>query len=502
MNILEKIINVFKKNTENKKNDKQKWENIPVIISAVLFSMVFIGIIINLSWYVEKESHEAINNEYNPRDDLLAEQNVRGSIIAEDGSVLAYTEVSGTFEKRVYPYGSMFAHVVGYSTNGAMGIEELANMSLLQSNAPVTDKVNNDINGVKDTGDTVITTLNPSIQEVAYRSLSGYKGAVIVTEVETGKVLAWVSLPDFDPNYIESEWEDIISDADSSVLLNRVSQGQYPPGSTFKIIDALEYYRENDGETDSYHYNCSGSIRYGERKITCYHGTSHGSVDMVRSFAKSCNCSFANIGLSLDRGAFSETLTELMFGTEIPSPFAYKKSSIAVTSDVDDSELVQASIGQGTTLMSPLHLNMITAAIANDGVLMTPMVISGIENVNGNSVKKYEPENYGRLMSSGEAEYLTELMTAVVETGTGDFLKEAEYTSAGKTGSAEYGTQKGDSHAWFTGFAPAEEPKVAVTIIIEGAGSGGDYAVPVAKRIFDAYFEQFPESLENYSENS
>lgn len=501
MNILDKIKNIFKFNTDKKKTEKKKWENMPVIISAVLFSMVFVGIIVNLSWYVEKESHDAINNEYNPRDDILAEQNVRGSIVAENGNVLAYTEVNGNVEKRVYPYGSMFAHVVGYSTNGAMGIEELANMSLLQSNAPVSDKVNNDINGVKDTGDTVVATLNPEIQEVAYRSLSGYKGAVIVTEVETGKVLAWVSLPDFDPNYIENEWEDIISDADSSVLLNRVSQGQYPPGSTFKIVDALEYYRENDGETDSYHYSCSGSIRYGERKITCYHGASHGSVDMVRSFAKSCNCSFANIGLSLDRGAFADTLAELMFGTELPSPFAYKKSSIAVTADVDDSELVQASIGQGTTLISPLHLNLITSAIANDGMLMTPMVISRIENVSGSTVKKYDPETYGRLMTTNEAEYLTGLMTAVVESGTGDFLKAAEYTSAGKTGSAEYGTQKGDSHAWFTGFAPVEDPKVSVTVIIEGAGSGGDYAVPVAKRIFDAYFEQFPDSLGNISEN-
>ena len=153
--------------------------------------------------------------------------------------------------------------------------------------------------------------------------------------------------------------------------------------------------------------------------------------------------------------------------------------------------MVQISIGQGTALMTPLHLNMITCAIANDGQVMTPMVISRIESVSGDKVKEYNPEVYATLMTPEEAEYLGGLMTGVVENGTGDFLLSASYTSAGKTGSAEYGTAKGDSHAWFTGYAPAEDPKVAVTIIVEGAGSGGDYAVPIAKRLFDIYFEQY-----------
>ena len=149
------------------------------------------------------------------------------------------------------------------------------------------------------------------------------------------------------------------------------------------------------------------------------------------------------------------------------------------------------SIGQGTALMNPLHLNMITCAIANEGKVMTPMVISRIESVSGTVVKEYKPQTYATLMTEDEAAYLSGLMTEVVEHGTGNFLTAADYTSAGKTGSAEYGTAKGDSHAWFTGFAPAEDPKVSVTIIVEGAGTGGDYAVPIAKRLFDVYFEQY-----------
>lgn len=480
----------FHKN--NTGNDKHKKENVPVIISAVLFSLVFLGMIVNLAWYVENDSYDAINSIYNPRDEILAQQHIRGSIVTEQGDVLAYTEVSGEHEIRVYPYGVQFSHVVGYSTNGGMGIEKIANMSLLQSNASISDKVDNDLNNAKDTGDTVVSTVNVRMQEVAFKSLGAFKGAIIVTDVETGKILAMVSKPDFDPNNIVYEWEDIINDANSSVLLNRVTHGQYPPGSTFKIIDALEFYRQFPDMVDSYSYQCTGTIRYSDRRITCYHGISHGGVDLERSFAKSCNCSFANIGLMLDREALSNTLADLLFGKDIPSPFASANQSIVnISGETDDAEMVQVSIGQGTALMTPLHLNMITCAIANEGKVMTPMVISRIESTSGTVVKTYDPEVYATIMTPDEAEYLGNLMIGVVENGTGDFLADAEYTSAGKTGSAEYGTSKGDSHAWFTGYAPADDPKVAVTIIVEGAGSGGDYAVPIAKRLFDVYFEQY-----------
>ena len=154
-----------------------------------------------------------------------------------------------------------------------------------------------------------------------------------------------------------------------------------------------------------------------------------------------------------------------------------------------DSAMMQTSIGQGQTQITPVHLNMITNAIANKGVLMKPYVIDHIENDVGTVVKSFKPQRYGSLMSDEEAEILKELMTAVVESGTATKLSGREYTAAGKTGSAEYGTVKGESHAWFTGFAPADEPEISVTIIVEGAGSGGDYAVPIARQIFDAYFK-------------
>ena len=151
---------------------------------------------------------------------------------------------------------------------------------------------------------------------------------------------------------------------------------------------------------------------------------------------------------------------------------------------------MQTSIGQGRTQITPIHLNMITSAIANNGVLMKQYVIDRVESAEGSVVKTFQPESYGSLMTEEEAAILREMMTAVVESGTATKLSGRGYTAAGKTGSAEYNDVKGDSHAWFTGFAPAEEPEVCVTVIVEGAGSGGDYAVPMARRLFDGYFKE------------
>ena len=434
---------------------------------------------------------DMINNSYNSRQEILLSRNYRGSILSRDGEVLAETLLDeDQNETRNYPFANLFAHIVGYSTQGRMGVEALANYYLINTNTSISNKVENDMAGVKNPGDNVYTTLDVQIQQVADEQLSIYKGAIVVTEVKTGKILALVSHPDFDPNEIQDIWGDLVENDSSSILVNRATQGLYPPGSTFKIVTALEYIRENPNTYQNYTYICNGSYRNGDSKISCYHGANHGEVSFVRSFAKSCNSSFANIGMSLNRDAFEQTLEDLLFNQELPLTLTYSKSSVLVSDDISTDEMMQTSIGQGKTQITPMHLNMITCAIANDGILMKPYVIDHVENDAGSVVKSFKPSTYGRLMTAEESAILTELMTAVVEQGTASKLDGLNYTAAGKTGSAEYNNVKGDSHAWFTGFAPAEDPEVAVTIIVEGAGSGGDYAVPIARRIFDAYFSE------------
>lgn len=439
--------------------------------------------------YAITHQQELINNSYNGRQEIFAAQNTRGSIFAAGGQVLAETQTDADGnERRVYPYDNLFAHAVGYATNGRFGVEAAANYYLINSNARLSDKVASDVAGSKYPGDSVVTTLDVGLQEVAAKSLGVYKGAIIVSEPSTGKILAMVSKPDFNPNEIDALWDGLIQDKESTVLLNRVTQGLYPPGSTFKIVTALEYIRENPDSYGQYSYQCNGRYSSGQDTINCYHGSVHGHEDFTRSFAKSCNASFANIGMKLDRTRWGQTLDGLLFNQELPVSFAYNRSKLVVNADTSDSDILQASIGQGTTQITPLHLNMITCAIANGGTVMKPYLVDHVKNNEGTVIKQFSPDSYKELLTQTEAAVLTELMTAVVESGTGTKLAGLTYTAAGKTGSAEYNNVKTDSHAWFTGFAPAQEPEVCVTIIIEGAGSGGDYAVPIAKRIFDEYF--------------
>lgn len=483
----------MKKLKENKpklNNDKILNNSREMIGVLVFFACIFIAMIGYLSYFVATNEQEMIDNSYNSRQEIILAQNYRGTIYSADGYVLATTVFSGDGEEtRYYPYENIFSHVVGFSTKGKTGIESYANYYLINSSISMGDKIANTTAGVKNPGNNVITTLDTHIQKAANRALGTYTGAIIVTEVSTGRVLAMVSKPDYNPNEIVEIWDKLQDDSDSTVLLNRVSQGLYPPGSTFKIVTSLEYIRQNQETYNNYSYYCSGSFKYGNEKIQCYHGSVHNRVSLLTSFSKSCNSSYANIGMGLDREGFAETLNSLLFNTELPWDYLYSQSSIPNISEISDVEMMQTSIGQGKVLITPLHLNMITCAIANEGTLMKPYLVDSITDAYGKTIKTYSPTKYGSLLTSEESLALREMMIEVVNSGTGTRLKGYGYTAGGKTGSAEYNSNKEDSHAWFTGFAPAENPEIAVTVIIEGAGSGGDYAVPMARRVFDAYFE-------------
>lgn len=291
---------------------KVKKKNREIMIVTWVFTLLFIGMAGYITYYSATHKQELINNSYNGRQQILIAQNTRGRIFSAEGEVLARTTTdSEGKEKREYPYQNLFSHVVGYASNGRMGVEAQANYYLINTSASLSQKAALDLNGEKYPGDDVYTTLRVDLQQVASTALGVYQGAVIVTEPGTGKVLAMVSKPDFDPEQISDIWDELVADEDSSILLNRVTQGLYPPGSTFKIITALEYIRENPDIFQNYSYNCSGSIAKGPDRIQCYHGTVHGTVDFKRSFAKSCNTSFANIGLSLDKSAFGDTLEQI-----------------------------------------------------------------------------------------------------------------------------------------------------------------------------------------------
>lgn len=486
---------MLRKKVKPKKN-KNTHKNREILLVSYFFVFLFLGMMSYICVYAYQNQEVMINNSYNAGQQILVAQNRRGSIMARGGEVLAETLTGANgSETRKYPYDSLFSHVVGYSTKGKTGIESKMNYYLIQSNAPITEKMENGMQDKKNPGDNVYTTLDVGLQEAANRALGIYEGAIVATNPKTGEVLAMVSKPDFNPNEISDIWEELLEDDESGVLLNRASQGLYPPGSTFKIVTALEYIHENPSTYTNYSFTCNGSIKIDGSRIQCYHGANHGKVGFEKSFAKSCNSSFANMGTKVDWNSFGETLDSLLFGKSLPYEMESAVSAVKAKADMTTEEQMQTAIGQGETLVSPLHMNMITCAVANDGVLQHPYVVDHVENANGAVIKRFSSPGSTRMMSEQEAYILQGLMREVVETGTGTKLLNQPYMAAGKTGSAEYNSER-DSHAWFTGFAPVDDPQICVTVIIEGAGSGGDYAVPMARRVFDAYFEAYARAEE------
>ncbi len=477
-----------KTGTEPVKIDKKR-ANRSIAYVTYAFVLLFLVLIVYIVYYTIFRGPEDINNSYNSRQDIYAKRVVRGQILSRNGDILAksVTDESGR-EEREYPYGPLFAHAVGFSEKGKLGVEANANIRLLTSNRPLTERVINDFRGEKNLGNDVYTTLDPDIQRAAYDALGSYKGAVIATDIKTGEILCMVSKPDFDPNLIEEEWDEINSDQKKGALLNRVTQGLYPPGSTFKIVTTLEYLKEHEDIASEYSFECNGSFSYEGSKINCYHDRSHGEVDLLSSFSRSCNASYANISTTLDKEAFRNTCEELLFNKDLPLKMSYKQSYVPINNDSSADELMQTAIGQGKTQMTPIHINIITSAIANNGVLMRPYIIDRIEKNGGGVIRQYAPDEYGRIIDEKYCLSLREMMEEVVKSGTGTRLSETDgYTAAGKTGSAEYSSNKVMSHAWFTGYAPCDDPQIAVTVIAEEAGSGGEMAVPIAKKVFDAW---------------
>lgn len=451
---------------------------------------IFVSLIGYLVYFNIILKDDILSSSYNRRQNQAAEFVIRGDIQSLDGETLAYTDVdSEGNETRIYPYDDLFAHAVGYVNNGKGGLESVANYHLLTSHAFILERIQNEFMEKKNEGDTVVATLDYSLQKTAYDALGNHKGAVVVIEPDTGRILAMVSKPDFDPNTLAADWEEIINDDSSSVLVNRVTQGQYPPGSVYKIVTSLAYLRTKEN-IDGYHHECQGSLTVSDHTIHCYSGTVHGSENFREAFASSCNTAFAQIGLDLGAGALKKTSDDLLFNSKLPIDLLYNQSVFSLAGNAGNATIMQTAFGQGETLVSPMHMALIACAVANDGVLMDTYMIDHIENNNGDLVSTTKPKKYKTLMTKEEAEVISQLMQQVVTSGTASALNGNEYSAAGKTGSAEFYKEDGSmgTHSWFVGFSNVEEPDIVVCVLAEGAGTGSSVAVPIAEQIFDEYY--------------
>lgn len=478
--------------TKNRKKKQTKTTgNKEYLVVMYLFLALFLGLMAYFVYFQVYKSETFINSPYNSLQDLFAERVVRGDILSADGQVLATTDTAedGT-EERKYPFGRTFAHAVGYAVNGKAGLENQKNFELLRSHEFFLKQMGADLAGKKSQGDSVVTTLDVSVQKAAYEALGNHDGAVIAMEPKTGRIITMVSKPDYDPNTILENWDSVNKEG-STVLYNRATQGQYAPGSVFKIFTTLEYYRENKNQYHAYHFDCNGSITVDGQTIHCASNHKHGSEDLETAFARSCNSAFADLSLSLNRNQFQKLCDSLLFNRSLPIAFESSTSSFSLSDNDTKAMTMETGIGQGKTLVSPLHMMLVASAIDNDGTLMYPYMVDHTENASGIEVGKNEPKEYGTLMSESEAELLQQYMRSVVTDGTGTKLSGQSYEASGKTGTAQVSDSSDRTNAWFVGYASKNGYEdLAIAVVVEDSGAGSTYAVPIARKVFDVYFNK------------
>ena len=469
---------------------KRRSQNPEILAVTYVFAALFVLMIGYFVYFNAFVSKNVINSAYNVRINSFADTVVRGNIVSSDGTVLAETLVDENGnETRYYPMGRIFAHAVGTSEINQSGIELSQNFYMLQSNGNPVLNALQDVRGEKNQGDQIVSTLNAKLQETAYNALGYNDGAVIAIEPATGRVLAMVSKPDFDPNTLLTDYESIVAEEGNDSLLNKTTFGLFVPGSIFKTLTSLAYIRSG-ADYNSYYYTCEGQINLGgEEYITCFDQTVHGGENFMDSFANSCNASFGNIGLSLPDNLLKDTCESLFFNNELPTEIPHTKSIFSLASDDSDWQIAATAIGQGHTQVTPLQMAMIAAAIANGGNMMQPYMVDAVETAGGgHRVKKYMPESYGQVMTTQEADLLGQLMEAVVNYGTATSLSGYGYSVAGKTGTAEL-SGKGDN-SWFIGYAPVEQPQIAICVLVENDEGYYESALPVANAVLQAYLAQ------------
>ncbi|MDI3500280.1 MAG: penicillin-binding protein [Thermoanaerobacter sp.] len=456
------------------------------------FSVLFFGLIAYLTYFQIYERDKLITSSYSVYNRRLIEQEkkiLRGSILDRNGIVLAKSVQVDGLQKREYLDGPAFAHVIGYSRRiyqqGNTGIEKAYDRELLGmvGNDPMI-LLRKLIFGKGQMGNNVYLTIDKTLQDIAYKDMEGKKGAVVALNPKTGEILAMVSTPSYDPNTLGENWEEIMTSSEH-VVLNRATQGLYPPGSVFKIVTTAAVLTYNPELYDKTFY-CKGYIIVDGNRINNFGGIAHGIEDFKQAFYRSCNSFFIQAGLDLG----SENLQTIAyaFGLDKRVPLEIDTTKNQFPPIDGKSDLAETSIGQGKMLVTPLTMALVASAVANDGVIMKPYLMKYVADpISGAVIEKSTPSQYLNPISKKVADTIKQLMIGAVndKEGTGKAAQIPDITVAGKTGTAE--NPHGDPHAWFVGFAPAENPQIVVSVIVENGGEGGKVAAPIARDIIRAY---------------
>ena len=476
------------------------------MVITVLFGLLFIQAV-NLQVFSAERLYDNPANAYRQ---IVAEYEVdRGSILASDGkSVLALSRPTGDAFKylRRYPQGELYANITGFYSlvYGTSAIEHTYNSDLgARSDELFATNLWDQLLGKPKHGASVVTTIDPELQKLATKELAGRPGAVVAMDPKTGDVLAMVTAPSFDPNLLSSHdpkairaaWTKLNADP-SKPMVSKANQELYPPGSTFKLITASAALENGYGPDSTWPNPAVLSLPQTTHVLSnfggehCYGGVPQLTLD--QAFTVSCNVVFGEIGLKLGAQKIVDQAEAYGFNQDIPFDVPFVSGNIPSVSYFDQREpaVALSAIGQDQVSANPLQMALVASAIANGGVEMQPRLVTEILDPTGQPIQTLQPVEFGRPISPATAQDMTQMMIDVVDHGTGTSAQIPGVTVAGKTGTAQHGTGQAP-HAWFVCFAPAEDPQIAVAVVVLDGGdlgseaTGGAVAAPIARTMIE-----------------
>ena len=420
----------------------------------------------------------------NPRLALAAERIHWGRILDRRLTVLADSVGTGPSQLRRYPQGTAFAHVLGYRSRrfGLTGIERREELALL--GLPITDpwQALQEALGRTPEGNDVVLTLDAAVQQAAGQALGDARGAVVVLDPRTGAVLALVSRPGFDPSAVDAQWASLSRDP-SAPLYNRATQGQYPPGSSFKTV-VLTAAVGSGRVRASDPVNCPEAIDVGGALIHNFEHEQLGRISILQAFVASCNTAFVQIGRRTGAAPIIAAARAFGLGRAVPFDLPTSSGYLPPLRDVGARSLAQISFGQGSLLVTPLQMALVASTIGNGGIMMRPFLVSQIRTPDGRIRQTFAQRGSREVIPAALAGDVAQAMIQVVQAGTGTAAQLPGIVVAGKTGTAE--NPHGNTHAWFIAFAPADRPVAALCVIVENGGVGGQVAAPIARRVLAA----------------
>lgn len=430
----------------------------------------------------------------------------RGSILVGDQAVARSTPTEGQLKyQRSYPQPQLYSHVTGYYSYlvGAGGGLEAAEDALLSgsSDAFFYRRVADLFTGRQPTGATLQLTVNPKAQEAASKALGDQRGAVVALNPKTGAILAIVSHPEYDPNTLASHdqaavdaaWKALLADPNRPLTDRATAGNLYPPGSVFKIVTAAAALSAGAvTATTPIPAPARMDLPDTSAGLPNYDLRPCGPNDqttLARAVEISCNTAFGWLGLKIGPDALRDQAAKFGFGEVMRIPMRVTPST--VPADLNRPQTAQAAIGQYDVRVTPLQVAMVSAAVANRGVVMRPYLVQQTLGAGLEVLDQAQPQQLSRAVSPEIAAVLTTMLVSTVENGTGTPARISGVSVAGKTGTAQQGEGK-SPHAWFTAFAPAEDPQVAVAVVVEDGGNagneaaGGRLAGPIAKAVMEA----------------